>query len=346
VAALLSGGVDSSLVAALAKQAQGRLATYTIGYEERRYSELPYAREVARHIGSDHHEVIMGEEEFWQVLDEVFAHFDEPVGDSATIPLWYLFGRIARDGWRVVLSGEGGDELFLGYRHYFEFADLYKARDLRYKNWLRNYLRANFSPNREWEWYKRAFGGEVIFRGSNEVFTDLQKNLFLRRNVRDGESLEYLQDLLAELDESDIFTFFTRIDLRTRLEALYLPKLDMSSMAHSIEARTPLLDSRILAAALADPERAAAPKISLKRVAAKYLPRTIIERKKRGFSYPWMEWLARSDTQRELVKINDEAGFFKPQQLRFLIQNARRNRFVRHYWLVFAFLVWFRRRYL
>ncbi|BCD68779.1 asparagine synthase (glutamine-hydrolyzing) [Nitratiruptor sp. YY09-18] len=346
VAALLSGGVDSSLVSALAKRAQGRLHTYSIGYHEGRYSELPYAKEVAEFIGSEHHEIIMSEDNFWQTLERVFAHFDEPVGDSATIPLWFLFERINEDDWRVVLSGEGGDEIFLGYRQYFEFADLYKGRDLKYKNWLKNYFRSHFSPNKEWEWYKRVFSGEIVFRGTNEVFTDLQKNLFLRQNVKDGDSLEFLQDILALVSEEDLFTFFTSVDLRTRLEALYLHKLDMASMAHSIEARTPLLDKDILAAALTNSQRSKAPKYLLKQIAQNFITRSIIERKKRGFSYPWLEWCRRKNIDVELVKINREAGFFKPEQLQFLIENAKRNRFTRHYWLVFAFLYWWKRRFL
>ena len=349
VAALLSGGIDSSLVSALAKRAQGRLHTFSIGYEEGRYSELPYAKELSDHIGSIHREVIFKERHFHEALDFLIDHFDEPIGDSAALPLWHLFGKIEEEGFRVVLSGEGGDEIFLGYWQYFEFADLYKARDLKYKNWLRNYFKAHFSPNKEWEWYKRVFGDEVIFRSSCEVFTDLQKNLFLRQNVRDGESLEALEGVLEEWRSSgweDLWAFFTFVDLRVRLEALYLKKLDMTSMAHTIEARTPLLDQGILAAAFADPRRSRSPKALLKEIAKKHIPASIIQRKKRGFSYPHMEWIQRSDLIERMVAINDQSGFFKPDQLDFLIQSAKRNRFSRHFWLVLGFLLWFERKFL
>ena len=340
VAALLSGGVDSSLVSAIAKKEQGRLATFSIGYKEGRYSELPYARMVAEHIGSEHHEVIFGKEDFFATLHSALEHFDEPIGDSASLPLWFLMQEVQRQGFRVVLSGEGGDEIFLGYRQYFEMADLLKARDLKYKNWLKNYFRANFSPNKEWEWYKRIWSDEPLFRSSCEVFTDLQKNLFLRQNVKDGESLTYLPRFAEENFET-----FTKIDLLVRLGALYLHKLDMVSMAYSIEARTPLLDIAVLQAALAHPDRAKAPKYLLKKIASKYLPHEVIDRKKRGFSYPHIEWLFASEYPQKMVEINEETGFFKKDQLQFLLQNAKRNRFSRHFWLVLAFLLWYERNF-
>ncbi len=349
VAALLSGGVDSSFVSAIAKKLQGSLTTYSIGYREQKYSELPYAKEVAKFIGSEHIEIIFGKEDFFEVFERLLEHFDEPIGDSASLPLYFLMEQIKRDGFRVVLSGEGGDEIFLGYRQYFEFLDLYKAKDLKYKNWLKNYFRAHFSPNKEWEWYKRVFSDEPIFRSSCEVFTDLQKNLFLRQNVRDGESVEFLELFLQEWQESGWqkeVDFFTFLDLRVRLESLYLQKLDLVSMAHTIEARTPLLDKEVLFSAFSKEERAKEAKFLLKQIAKKYIPQSIIERKKRGFSYPMIEWIQKSIYIQKIVSINNEAGFFDAKQLKFLIESVKRNRFSRHFWLVVAFLLWFERRFI
>ncbi len=347
-AALLSGGVDSSFVAAIAKAEQGSLATFSIGYEDRRYSELPYARLVADHIGSEHTEVLFGAEEFFATFEELLSCYDEPIGDSASVPLAYLFSQIKQQGFRVVLSGEGGDEIFLGYRQYFEFLDLLQAADLKYKNWLKNYFRAHFSPNKEWEWYKRVFSGELLFRSTCEVFTDLQKNLFLRQNVRDGESVEFLELFLERWERSgldDEAIFMSYIDMMVRLAALYLAKLDTTSMLHSIEARTPLLDEDVVAAAFGDAKRSKEPKYLLKQIAAKYIPHEIIARKKKGFSYPHMQWLMRSAYIQKMERINDETGFFKPEQLAFLIENAKRNRFSRHFWLTLAFLLWYERNF-
>ncbi|WP_281951596.1 asparagine synthase (glutamine-hydrolyzing) [Nitrosophilus kaiyonis] len=348
VASLLSGGVDSSLVSALAKQEQKKLTTYSIGYKEEKYSELKYAKIVANHIKSEHKEFIFTKDDFFESFDFLIDHFDEPIGDSASLPLYFLFKQIKKDGFRVVLSGEGGDEIFLGYRQYFEFLDLYRAKNLKYKNWLKNYFKSNFSPNKEWEWYKRVFNDEVIFRSSCEVFTDLQKNLFLKQNVKDNESLLCIKGHLDEWRNSNFekeVDFFTFLDLKVRLESLYLKKLDMVSMANTIEARTPLLDKRLLYAAFSK-KRDKEPKYILKKIAAKYIPKEIIERKKRGFSYPHMEWLKNSQYILKIEKINKEVRFFKEEQLKFLIKNAKRNRFSRHFWLVLAFLLWFERRFL
>ncbi len=343
VAALLSGGVDSSFVSALAKRYQGSLRTYAIGYEEHRYSELSYAKRVAAHIGSEHTEVVMGRDDFYETLMQVVDHFDEPVGDSATIPLWYLFSHIKE---RIVLSGEGGDEIFLGYPQYFEFLDLFRAKDLKYKNWLKNYFRAHFSPNREWEWYKRVFSGEIVFRSTAEVFTDLQKNIFMKQNVKDGESVECLDEILDEWKRIGLKKdedFFTFLDLRVRL-GLYLHKLDHVSMAFGKEARTPLLDTEVLMRALAHPDRAKEPKYLLKTIAKGWVPDEVLQRKKRGFSYPYMEWMDERicDT---MLRINERAAILHPKELEFLIQNAKRKKFLRHFWIVLAFLLWIEKKF-
>ncbi len=347
IASLLSGGVDSSFVSALAKRMQGELATYSIGYQERSYSELDFAKEVAKHIGSEHHEVIFTKKHFFAALEELENIFDEPIGDSASVPLYFLLQRVKRDGFKVVLSGEGGDELFLGYRQYFEMLDLLKMKDLKYKNWLRNYFKAHFSPNKEWEWYKRIWSDEILFRSTSEVFTDLQKNLFLRQNVKDGESLGCISSFLQEWERSsikreDIFMSF--LDSKIRL-GLYLHKLDSVSMAFGIEARTPLLDEEVARVALFHPKRTKEAKWLLKNVARKYIPSSIIERKKRGFSYPFMQWLKESAYLQELERINDQTGIFKKEQLRFLIENAKRNRFSRHFWLVFSYNMWLKKNF-
>ncbi|NPA04154.1 MAG: asparagine synthase (glutamine-hydrolyzing) [Epsilonproteobacteria bacterium] len=344
VAVLLSGGVDSSLLSALVKQEQGKVSTFSIGYPQKRYSELSFSKEVANHLKSNHYEIIFNKEQFLENLEEIVLHFDEPIGDSATIPLFYLLKKVKESGFKVVLSGEGADELFLGYRQYFEIQDIYKARELRYKNWLRNYFKKHFSPNREWELYKRAFSDEEIFRGSCEVFSDLQKSIFLKSKVND--SLEEIEEILLEAKSKDLWRFFTLVDLRIRLEHLYLKKLDMVSMAVGVEARTPFLDKELLERVIDDPQRALAPKTILKEVAKKYIPLTIIQRKKKGFSYPFMEWLKDSDFPAKMVKINSEIGVFKEDSLQFLIQSAKRNRFSRHFWLVFSFLIWFEKKFL
>ncbi|MEN8303542.1 MAG: asparagine synthase (glutamine-hydrolyzing), partial [Campylobacterota bacterium] len=158
MASLLSGGIDSATINAYALKNGIKLNTYTLGYKEfAKYDERNNARESAELLGVNNTEVIISQDDFIDASDKVFDSLDEPLNDPAAIPLYLLFNRIKEDDYRVVMSGEGSDELFLGYRQYFEYLDIEGASNLAHKNWLKKYFRANFSMNREWEWYKRIF---------------------------------------------------------------------------------------------------------------------------------------------------------------------------------------------
>jgi len=190
MAALLSGGIDSATINYYAKQQGYTLPTYTLGYEEfSKYDERANAKESAAFLGLQNHEVVINQKSFLNATEELFETMDEPLNDPAAIPLYLLFEHIKKDGYKVVMSGEGSDELFLGYRQYFEYLDIQAASSLAHKNWLKKYFRSHFSMNREWEWYKRIFDDTLLFRTSGEKFTDLQKNALLRRNIKDNDSL-------------------------------------------------------------------------------------------------------------------------------------------------------------
>jgi len=255
---LLSGGLDSSLVAAMAAK-HGKLRSCCIGYEGyEKYDERPFAETVASHIGSEHRELLFGKEAFFRTIDRVAEGLDEPLADPAMLPLFYLMEKLSEEGTKVVLTGDGSDELFLGYRTYFEYADMERAKTLKYKNWLRNYFKAHFSMNKEWEWYKRIFEESPLFRSSAEVFTDLQQNRLLRRNIRDNYSLDAIARYLDEFEKSgrtapaDWYSF---LDLKVLLGEVFLKKLDRMSMAHGIEARSPFLDIKVAETAFSiDPD--------------------------------------------------------------------------------------------
>ncbi|WP_434658010.1 asparagine synthase C-terminal domain-containing protein [Sulfurimonas sp. NW9] len=203
MASLLSGGIDSATLNYFAKQNNTHLQTYTLGYKEfAKYDERKNAKASAEFLGLDNIQVEIDEDDFIRASDKVLDTLDEPLNDPAAVPLYLLFERIQKDGYKVVLSGEGADELFLGYRQYFEYLDIENAAGLAHKNWLKKYFRANFSMNREWEWYKRIFDDSLLFRTSGEKFTDLQKNQLLRRNVKDNESLKYLQSYRERFEAS------------------------------------------------------------------------------------------------------------------------------------------------
>jgi asparagine synthase (glutamine-hydrolysing) len=353
-AALLSGGIDSALLCALASVQGKKLHTFTLGYDEYgAYDERNNARISANELGVHNTEVVISRDDFDEHLDELLIQMDEPLNDPAALPLYLLMKKIGEEGYKVVLSGEGSDELFLGYRQYYEYLDIEKAASLQHKNWLKKYFHANFSMNREWEWYKRIFDETLLFRSSGEKFTDLQQNMLLRRNVRDNESLRFLAPYRALFEQSDHIhpvQWYTAIDLKLFMGEHFLTKLDRVSMAHTIEARTPFLDHTLVDAVMAiSPELRVGPggtKYLLKQVARRYLSDEIVQRKKKGFSNPYMEWLIASDRLDLIREVNNQTGLFHPQEVDKYLDMARRGRFKQHAWGLYVLSHWIKRELL
>ncbi len=354
VASLLSGGVDSSLIAAMAAQGGTRLKTFSLGYEGyQQYDERKYASQAAKHIGIENIDVELSKKAFFENLDEVAYALDEPINDPAAIPLYMLFKRIKEEGIKVVLSGEGADELFLGYKQYFEYLDIEKAGMLQHKNWLKKYFRSNFSMNREWEWYKRVFESEVLFRTSGEKFTDMQKNLLMRQNVKDGFSMKYLQkyrDRYIEQGYPDESQWYSYVDLKQFQAEHFLTKLDRVSMAHGIEGRTPFLDHKLVEMVFSiDPRlryQSGRTKDLLKKVAGTYLPETLINRKKKGFSSPYLEWLIEAGELERILRVNQQTGLFYQEVLEEYINRAKQGSFKQHVWGLYIFSRWYEKEFL
>jgi len=348
MASLLSGGIDSALIAAIAKGKGRELCTFTLGYKNfKKYDERDNASETARLLGIENKEIIISQNDFIEASDKVFDTLDEPLNDPAAIPLYLLFEAIKKEGYKVVLSGEGSDELFLGYRQYFEYLDIEKAASLGHKNWLKKYFHSNFSMNREWEWYKRIFDETLLFRTSGEKFTDLQKNRLLRRNIRDNESLKYLQPYRENFEKSahsDASIWYSYIDLQHFQAEHFLTKLDRVSMAHSIESRTPFLDHNLVESVFSlKPElryQNGITKDLLKKVARPYLDESILKRKKKGFANPYMEYLIASKKIEKILHVNKKTGLFKQEALNEYVQRASKGSFKQHVWGLYVLSHW------
>ena len=353
-AALLSGGLDSAMICAIAARQGKKLPVYTLGYNEYgAYDERANAAVTAGYLGLEHMEVIISQDDFHEHLDDLLIHMDEPLNDPAALPLYLLMKKIGGDGYKVVLSGEGSDELFLGYRQYFEYLDIEKAASLHHKNWLKKYFHSNFSMNREWEWYKRVFDDTLLFRTSGEKFTDLQQNKLFRQNVRDNESLRFLngyRQIFEQSSHSDPSMWYSMIDLRLFVGEHFLAKLDRVSMAHTIEARTPFLDHRLAETVLSiDPSLRIGDgetKTLLKQVARNYLSDAIIDRKKKGFANPYMEWLIASGRLELIREVNTKTGLFYPEVIEEYLDLARRGRFKQHVWGLYVLSHWINRELL
>jgi len=354
MAALLSGGLDSAMICAIAAQQGKKLPVFTLGYDEYgAYDERTNAAITAKYLGLEHTEVIISQNDFDTHLDELLIHMDEPLNDPAALPLYLLMKKIAADRYKVVLSGEGSDELFLGYRQYFEYLDIEKASSLHHKNWLKKYFHSHFSMNREWEWYKRVFDETLLFRTSGEKFTDLQQNKLFRRNVRDNESLRFLQKYRDEFEQSgysDPSQWYSMIDLKLFVGEHFLSKLDRVSMAHTLEARTPFLDHRLAETVLSvDPALrigSGETKTLLKQIARNYLSNEIIDRKKKGFANPYMEWLIASGRLDLIREVNEQTGLFYPEVIEEYLELARRGKFKQHVWGLYVLSHWMKRELL
>jgi len=354
MAALLSGGIDSATINYYAKTQNKKLHTYTLGYKEfAKYDERENAKESAALLGISNRAVEIDQTSFIDAIEPVFNALDEPLNDPAAVPLYLLFDAIKEDGYKVVMSGEGSDELFLGYRQYFEYLDIENAKKLMHKNWLKKYFRSNFSKNREWEWYKRVFDETLLFRSSGDKFTDLQKNLLLRRNVRDNESLKYLRNYRERFENSahaDESVWYSYIDINLFQAEHFLTKLDRVSMAHAIESRTPFLDHKLAELVFSiDPKlryEDGKTKSLLKQLLANKIDNKILTRKKKGFSNPYMEYLINSGKISLIQEVNKKTGMFHESELNEYLKSASQGSFKQHIWGLYVLSHWIQRELL
>jgi asparagine synthase (glutamine-hydrolysing) len=330
--AFLSGGLDSSTVVALMAEASSRpVRTFSIGFEEQDYSELQDARRVAEHLGTDHHELIVKPSAL-DVLPELVWHLDEPFGDSSAVPTWEV-SRLAREKVTVALSGDGGDELFGGYRrhvlegweHTARAAGGAAARALgRLARALprsvggRNTLaRLAAAPARACA-EKFQFGAGA--RALKAIYTRE-----LRAALAGADPLAPFARAYARAAGADPLNRILYVDLKTYLPDDILVKVDRMSMAHGLEVRAPFLDHRLveLVAALPGPVkvRARGAKPLLRTPLARRVPREAWDRPKHGFTAPIGSWLRRE------LREGVEACLFAPASLgRELFERAALRR--------------------
>ncbi|MFL5838737.1 MAG: asparagine synthase (glutamine-hydrolyzing) [Solirubrobacteraceae bacterium] len=301
VGVLLSGGVDSSLLCALAAQESSEpVQTFSIGFQERSYDELDLARSVAERYRTDHQELIL-KPDAAELFPEIAAAFDEPLGDSSALPT-FLVCRLASEHVKVAMSGEGGDELFGGYETYV--ADLLSARGLgRAARVARPLVELLPSSSRRvsLEYRAKRFVRAAHLpplerhHGWKEIFArDVRAELL--RGRRDGyDPLDVYRERYAETAGAEPLARLQDVDLGIYLVDDLLVKTDRMSMAHSLEARVPYLDTEVAGLAMALPTTAKvrgwAKKRLLRRAAAPLLPEAIVRGRKKGFSIPAAAWL-------------------------------------------------------
>lgn len=359
VGVLLSGGVDSSALAALAAtESPGRVSTFTIGFEESSFDERGRARLVAERYGTDHHELVLRPDAA-TLLGELAVAFDEPLGDSSAIPT-YLVSRLAAGHVKVVLSGEGADELFGGYFTYV--AD-------RLAPWLGPAARAarplvellpsssrRVGPEYMAKRFARAAHLPPLERhhGWKEILSpELQAELVLPARRGSLDPVDLLRVRYAETEGAAPLARLQDVDLGLYLVDDLLVKTDRASMAHSLEVRVPYLDTVVADLALALPDRlkvhGLAKKRLLRRAVEPLLPREIARGAKRGFSIPAAAWLrgelepfARDVLSRSRL---ERQGFFQPGTVEGLLARhvAGEEDLSRPLWGLLSFSLWHER---
>jgi asparagine synthase (glutamine-hydrolysing) len=362
---LLSGGIDSSTVAAFATQhATERVRTFSIGFEEDSFDESKYARLVANHLNTEHYEDRLSAEKAGDLISEIGTWLDEPLSDGSLIPT-YLLSRFVRKHVTVALGGDGGDELFAGYPMYFghKMAAVYDA--------IPRFLRAGIiepvvnslpvsTKNLSFDYKAKRFVAaskyDAVTRhhswfGSFSI--DDQNNL-LSKDVlasSSGDIYRGAKELLKTTDAINEIERMQFLDINFYMAEDILTKVDRAAMAVSLETRAPFLDPRVAQFAASIPLeyklKGNKGKYILKKAVADLLPKTILQRPKKGFGIPIAEWLKGrlNPLLHDLLapKRLKEQGLFDPDFVQKLITEHEKGIASHHkqLWTLLVFQLWF-----
>jgi asparagine synthase (glutamine-hydrolysing) len=362
VGCFLSGGIDSGLLTAMASHHLNRpLTTFTISFAEGLFDESPLAQEVANRYDSKHH-IIRLSPDLTQVLQRVVQAYDAPLADASIIPS-YCISQEARKLLKVVLNGEGGDELFCGYRRQLAIKWFNQAHGL-----------LSLVPNRCWQGltrllplpktyrsryafahrFIRGFGRDPFQRyivWSVDGFWEEEKNLLYRRTPPQTAFLEDLKGQFGHLIALDEMDFFMALDFHFQMHNDMLVKMDLATMAHGLEGRNPFLDHRLVEWAVSLPQgirsKGFTTKPILRALARRYLPPAVVAAPKRGFEIPLITWL-RQDLH---DMVNDVClsgngllrGLFDRSYLEALLLERLPldpDRWSRRVWILFMLALW------
>jgi len=365
--AFLSGGIDSSAVVALmAQESSERVKTFSIGFDEQDFSELHHAKRIAEHIGAEHHEFIVRPNAV-EILPLLVEHYGEPYADSSAVPTYYV-ARETRKHVTVALNGDGGDESFAGYERHaaMQLADTYRKvpkflRESVIQQAVKMMPTSQIKRSRARS-AKRFLDAASLSKVDRymrwvSTFDSSAKSSLYSEQFKHETSVDYAKSFLepwfVHANGSGIVDAALLTDIMTYLPNDLLVKVDIATMAVSLEARSPFLDHHLIEFAASLPEhlklRRLTTKYLLKKVLRKLLPSENIDRPKMGFGVPIGHWF-RGEMQpflREVV-LSEKAlqrGYFKPEAVKQLIElHARGERDYSHQlWTLLMLELWFQR---
>ena len=364
--AFLSGGIDSSTIVALMQECSDRhVKTFTIGFQEAGYNEAGYAKEIAKHLQTDHTELYVSNQDMLNVVPNLPSMYDEPFADSSQIPT-FLVSQMARQNVTVALSGDGGDELFAGYRRYLGADALWrKIHNLprvirksisgginllspeswnvlgeltsgsKYTGLRMHSLSATMKFNSVEDFYQRM---TATWKNPSDILLgDIDESRMWKNSIAASSKINFIERLMFQ-------------DANNYLPNDILTKVDRAGMAVSLETRIPLLDHRIVEFAWSLPFNMkinnSSTKLILRKVLDKYVPKELIERPKKGFGAPIDIWLRGPlrEWAEELLDENrlQQEGFFNPKSIRKKWKQHLSGRFnwKAHLWHVLMFQAW------
>ncbi len=353
VGIFLSGGYDSSLIAAiLQKNSTGKLKTFTIGFHEEEFNEAPFARKIADHIGTDHHEYYCTPADVKEIIGSIPFHFDEPFGDASAIPTM-LLSRFARKSVTVALSGDAGDEIFAGYNRYDQLTKLKKLKEQ-----TPAFLRRSAIAVLE-----KFPGTNARFKKIAEVFAttgDADMSDAISKHFTRKELVTLLRDAGAVNEKlingnvlplnNDFINTLLAADYKTYLPDDILVKVDRATMSAGLEGREPLLDHRIIEWVAQLPSgfkyNNGVKKYLLRKLAHHYVPSEMLNREKMGFGIPLNKWMKNELKQILTQYVNKEAiekhgiidGKYAEQVRDAYL--AGKSGFQNQLWLLLMFQMW------
>ncbi|MCQ2548503.1 MAG: asparagine synthase (glutamine-hydrolyzing) [Lachnospiraceae bacterium] len=353
----LSGGYDSSLVTALAQDASEQpVKTFSIGFEDKSHNEAEYAKEVAKHLGTNHTELYIGEQDMFDLIQDLCTFYDEPFADSSQIPTM-MVSKLAKQQVTVALSGDGGDEFFCGYNNYKMLQDMQKLDSVG----TLVYDVCQMPGFKQMKLMEMLPGKVQIVAGNQENPSKVQPFGLKQSQVAEkmvlGDSLTYRFPDEQQFVEKDWMIRRMLLDMVTYLPGDILCKVDRASMRYSLENRCPILDKHVMEFSFTLPHKYkyhnGSKKYILKELAYDYIPKELLERPKVGFSVPLDQWL-RGPLREELQTYSasnflEKQGIFAPDYTakfigRYLSQGDKGagsgENYSRMVWAFYVFQKW------
>ncbi len=350
VGCFLSSGVDSSYVAT---QFKGQ-KSFTVGFNYNKYNEIDYAKELAEEIGQDHYFKKITDDEFWSIVPKVQYYMDQPHADPSCVALYYVC-QIASEHVKVVLSGEGADELFGGYRIYHEPFSLRYSKILPRFVWkgiagVCNLIPRNF-PGKSYA-NRASKTLEERFIGNANLFSDKEKTKILKNTEGMKKTSEITQPFYDDTKGMDDVTRMQYIDINLWMIGDILLKADRMSMANSLELRVPFLDKEVWNLARTIPSKFKVTKdgrtkVAMREAALGNMPEKVAQRKKLGFPVPTREWL-KQEKYYEIVKKEFESEtakkyFVTDEIIKLLDEHYQLKKDnSRKIWTIYVFLIWYK----